>query len=238
VAFPPTRLSVVERTRSGDAQTRRLAFDALIEAYWKPVYKYLRLKWRLDRDAAEDLTQEFFAHALEKDVIARYDVQKARFRTYLRLCLDGFAANVRKAEARLKRGGGLTTVPLDFEGAEGELRRHEPSVPPDVDEMFYQEWVRALFQRAVGDLRDWARASGRAVMFDVFERYDLAEPLAERPTYAAIAQELGLTPHAVTNHLAAMRRQLRRFVLERLRDLTTTDEEFEAEAKRLLGGAP
>ena len=32
-----------------------------------------------------------------------------------------------------------------------------------------------------------------------------------------------------------MRRQLRRFVLERLRDLTTSEDEFEAEAKRLLG---
>jgi len=42
----------------------------------------------------------------------------------------------------------------------------------------------------------------------------------------------------VTNHLAAMRRQFRRIVLERLRDLTTTDEEFEAEARRLLGSAP
>jgi hypothetical protein len=32
-----------------------------------------------------------------------------------------------------------------------------------------------------------------------------------------------------------MRRQFRRFVLDRLRDLTTTDEEFEHEARRLLG---
>jgi RNA polymerase sigma factor (sigma-70 family) len=235
--FPPTRLSVVARTRSADAQTRRLALDALIEAYWKPVYKYLRLKWRLDPDDAADLTQEFFTNALEKDVVARYDAQKARFRTYLRMCVDGFAANARKAEGRLKRGGGVRIVPLDFETAEGELMRHEPSTPPDVDELFYQEWVRALFQRAVDDLRASARASGRELMFAVFERYDLADPNAERPTYAAIAQELGISPHTVTNHLAAMRRQLRRHVLDRLRDLTTSDDEFEAEAKRLLGGA-
>jgi RNA polymerase sigma factor (sigma-70 family) len=233
--FPPTRLSVVARTRSGDEETRRLAFAALIEAYWKPVYKYLRLKWQVDPERAADLTQEFFTATLEKDVIERYDAQRARFRTYLRLCLDGFVANAQKAEARLKRGGGIKLISLDFQSAEGELGRHEPVVQADVEELFYQEWVRALFQHAVADLRAWAAASKRETMFDVFARYDLAEPSQERPTYAAIAAELGLSAHTVTNHLAAMRRQFRRHLLDRLRDLTTTQEEFEAEARRLIG---
>ena len=236
--FPPTRLSVVERTRSADEETRRVAFAAIIEAYWKPVYKYLRLKWRFDPDAAADVTQEFFATTLEKDVLERFDPQRARFRTYLRLCVDGFAANVKKAEGRLKRGGGFTSVPLDFQTVEGEIGRHEPSVISDVEEMFYREWVRALFQRAVDDLRRWADSSNRSAVFEVFRRYDLAESAETRPTYAVLARELGLTATTVTNHLAAARRQFRRLVLERLRELTTSDEEFEAEAKRLLGGAP
>jgi RNA polymerase sigma factor (sigma-70 family) len=236
--FPPTRLSVVARTRSPDEETRRLAFATIIEAYWKPVYKYLRLKWQLDPDQAADLTQEFFAATLEKDVLGRFDPERARFRTYLRLCVDGFASNARKAERRLKRGGGMTPVSLDFETAEGEIVRYEPAVPADVDELFYQEWVRALFQRAVEELRAWANNSGRETMFAVFERYDLAESPEDRPTYTALARDLGITPTTVTNHLAAMRRQFRRVVLDRLRDLTTTDEEFEAEAKRLLGSAP
>jgi RNA polymerase sigma factor (sigma-70 family) len=238
MSFPPTRLSVVERTRSDDADTRRLAFASMIEAYWKPVYKYLRLKWRLDPDAAADLTQEFFATTLEKDVLGRFDPARARFRTYLRLCVDGFAANVRKAEGRLKRGGGVTTVPLDFKTAEGEIGGHEPAVPSDVDELFYQEWVRTLFQHAVDDLRAWAASSGRSPMFEVFRRYDLAESPDDRPTYSAIAQELGLPSSTVTNHLAAARRQFRTLVLARLRDLTTSDEEYEAEARRLLGSVP
>src|SRR5918996_1604559 len=95
VNFPATRLSVVARARSEHDETRRLAFATLIEAYWKPVYKYLRLKWRLDADQAADLTQEFFTNALEKDVIGRYDAERARFCTYLRLCVDGFASNIK-----------------------------------------------------------------------------------------------------------------------------------------------
>jgi RNA polymerase sigma factor (sigma-70 family) len=238
MSFPATRLSVVERTRSGDEETRRVAMATIIDAYWKPVYKYLRLKWRFDPDAAADVTQEFFATTLEKDVLGRFDPARARFRTYLRMCVDGFASNLKKAEGRLKRGGGVTTVPLDFQTAEGELGRHEPAAAFDLDELFYQEWVRALFQHAVDDLRSWAQSSGRDALFEVFRRYDLAESAETRPTYADVGRALGLTATTVTNHLAAARRQFRRFVLDRLRDLTTTDEEYETEAKRLLGGLP
>lgn len=235
MSFPVTRLSVVERTRSGDAETRRIALETIIDAYWKPAYKYLRVKWSLDPDAAADMTQEFFTSTLEKELIGRYDPSRARFRTYLRLCLDGFAANARKAEGRLKRGGGVTVVPLDFETAEGEIRSHEPAVDADVDELFYREWVRALLERSVADLKRFADQSGRPLMFAVFERYDLLDDGESRPTYTEIARALNLTTAMVTNHLAAMRREFRKIVLERLRELTSSDEEWEAEAARLLG---
>jgi RNA polymerase sigma factor (sigma-70 family) len=235
MSFPATRLSVVERTRSGDEETRRVALATIIEAYWKPVYKYLRVKWSLTPDEAADLTQEFFTSTLEKEVVEKYDPSRARFRTYLRLCLDGFASNARKAERRLKRGGGVTMVPLDFETAEGEIVSHEPAVSADVDELFYREWVRALLERAVSDLKRFADDAGRSVMFDVFSRYDLSEETVERPTYTEIAAALNLTPATVTNHLAIMRRQFRKIVLERLRELTSSEEEWEVEAARLLG---
>jgi hypothetical protein len=235
MSFPATRLSVVARTRSADQETRRLAFDTLIEAYWKPVYKYLRLKWSFDPDEASDVTQEFFTVALQKDVVERFDAERARFRTYLRLCVDGFAANWKKAERRIKRGGSITHVSLDFESAEGELGRHEPAVSADVDELFYREWVRVLLERAVADLRAGAIEAGRPEMFEVFKRYDLIDDEHTRPTYADLAGSLSLTTTTVTNHLAAMRKRFRQIVLDRLRDLTSSDEEWEAEAARLLG---
>jgi RNA polymerase sigma factor (sigma-70 family) len=235
VSFPPTRLSVVARVRDGNEDTRRVAHADLVEAYWKPVYKYLRLKWHMDPEGAADATQDFFVSVLERRLVARYDPGKARFRTYLRTCLDGFAANQLKAERRLKRGGDARHVPLDFTTAEGELVRIEPAVPAEVDELFYREWVRALFDRAVADLRIDAEARGRGVMFEVFARYDLADAAA-RPSYEQIARALGITAHMVTNHLAAMRRDFRRIVLDRLREMTGSEAEWESEARRLLGG--
>ena len=105
-----------------------MAWATIIEAYWKPVYKYLRMKWSLGPDEAADLTREFFTTTLEKKVVERYDPGRARFRTYLRLCLDGLVSNARKAERRLKRGGDVTIVPLDFQTAahEDPVRRRYP----------------------------------------------------------------------------------------------------------------
>src|SRR5712672_3162574 len=120
-AFPATRHSIVAGMRSPRPEDRRSAFDALVTAYWKPVFKYVRLKWRAAPEAAEDLTQAFFLRAFEKEFFAGFDPSRARFRTYLRTCLDGFVANARKADARLKRGGAVTLIPIDFGEAEREL---------------------------------------------------------------------------------------------------------------------
>jgi len=50
-----------------------------------------------------------------------------------------------------------------------------------------------------------------------------------------VALEFGVPPTAVTNYLAAMRRDLRRIVLENLRQITSGEVEFRREARALLG---
>jgi RNA polymerase sigma factor (sigma-70 family) len=236
MGFPATRHSVILASASADPDARRQAFASIVEAYWKPVYKYVRLKWHAPPDEAEDLTQAFFARAFEKAFFNAYDPSKARFRTFLRTCLDGFVANERKAAGRLKRGGGTVVVPLDFQTAEGELRHHDVAVPADMEEFFDREWARSIFALAVERLRAHFAASGREKYFRAFERYDLeGSEAGGRVTYGDLARELGVRPSDVTNYLAAARRQFRAFVLDRLRELTSGDEEFAAEAKRLLG---
>src|SRR3954452_2726625 len=108
--FPATRYSIVTAIRSARPDDRRAAFDVLVTAYWKPVFKYVRLKWHASPDDAADLTQSFFLRAFEKDFFAPSDPARARFRTFLRACIDGFVANPRKANARLKRGGRVRFV--------------------------------------------------------------------------------------------------------------------------------
>jgi RNA polymerase sigma factor (sigma-70 family) len=236
--FPATRHSVLSLVASAEEAQRQRGLEALAEAYWRPVYKYLRLRWGAAADEAEDLTQGFFARALEKGFFARYDPARSRFRTWLRTCLDGFVSNQRAAARRLKRGGGVTPLPLDFAEAEAELAGSGAWPEADVEELFRREWVRGLFAAAVEELREECRAAGRDARFALFERYDLDPPVQGRPTYAELARELALPVTQVTNNLAAARRDFRRLVLDRLRAATGSEEEFRAEARDLLGGLP
>jgi RNA polymerase sigma factor (sigma-70 family) len=237
--FPLTRRSMIAAAGDADPEVRRQAWDALVASYWRPVYKYLRVQWRTEREEAEDLTQGFFLQALEKGTFDRYDPARARFRTFLRTCLDGHVANERKAARRLKRGGGQAWLSLDFAGAEEEIARQGGSQELGLEEYFHREWVRALFGLAVGELRRRCEAAGRPARFALFDRYDLQGPDApERPTYAELAAEHGIPATQVTNELAAARRELRRIVLEKLRELTGSEGEFRSEARHILGVDP
>jgi RNA polymerase sigma factor (sigma-70 family) len=236
--YPHTRVSLILAARQENSDVRRAAFDALISVYWRPVYARLRIKWRAQPADAEDLTQEFFARAMERGFFDSYDPAKARFRTFLRTCLDRFAANALRGERRLKRGGGGTILPLDAAGTEAELAASGGiGSEADADEWFDREWVRSLFAAAVAALRASSAGTPRAVRYQIFERYDL-EPAGDqdRPTYRELANEFGLPVTQVTNHLAWARRALRRLVLEQVRMLSGSDAEFRDEAESLFGG--
>jgi RNA polymerase sigma factor (sigma-70 family) len=235
MGFPATRHSIVAAIRSERSDVRRSAFDTLVTAYWKPVFKYVRLKWHASPEDAADLTQGFFLRAFEKDFFAGFDPSRARFRTYLRTCLDAFVSNARKADARLKRGGGVRLIPIDVDEAERELRDQAVNAIVDFDAYFHREWLRSLFASAAARLRAVCIERGRAARFSAFEQYDLAGEDVERPTYAELARRLGLSATDVTNELAAARREFRRLVLEALREQCATDEEFEAESRALNG---
>lgn len=240
MSFPATRHSVVRDLGSVDPAARTAAYDGLVRSYWRPVYLYIRLRWRRSAEDAQDLTQEFFARAFEREYLERYDPSKARFRTFVRTCLDGFLAHDHEAASRLKRGGGFVVTAVDFARADADLAAQAPGDQADPELWFHREWIRGLFANAVEALRSRAVAAGHAAAFALFERYDLNDDDGgvARPTYAALARERGMRVTEVTNELAWARRAFREIVLERLRTVCASDEEFRAEARDLLGVDP
>lgn len=235
--FPATRHSLIEALGATDPAVRTPAWDALIAVYWKPACMYLRVARRLEREDAEDLVQDFFSRAFERDTLRTFDPAKARFRTFLRVCLDRFAANHHKAATRLKRGGGVQPVELDRGDLEGLISR-ESAVAVDPEQYFRRESVRALFEGALEAVSADLRARGKETQLAIFLAYDVDTPGDERPRYADLAERFDLPVTQITNHLAAVRRAFRQEVLDRLRAVTGSDEEFRSEARELLGIEP
>ena len=236
--FPSTRWSVIEAARSDDGAERARALDALCAAYWKPVYKYVRLRWNRAAADAQDLTQGFFAQLLERELLSRFDANKSRLRTYLRVCVDSFVMNEIKAAQRQKRGGNIQHLALDFAGAEEELGAATIDAaslasPESLDAFFEKEWVRNLFALAIEDLRQLSVEKQRERTFLLFEAYDLEGD--EEISHERLAAAHGIRVTDVTNALGWARREFRKIALERLRELCGTEEEFLREAKTVFG---
>ena len=197
------------------------ALDRVIALYWKPVYRFIRLKFHKNNEDAKDLTQGFFAAALQRDFFARFDPAKASFRTYLRMAVERFSANQHAAANRQKRGGDVQFESVADQGAATE----------SPEQAFEREWQHQLFSLALDDLRAHCDDCGKQLQYCLFEAYDLAD--AERPSYAELAVQHGIPETSVTNYLAWTRRMLREFVTERLRGTTSGARELRVEMRRV-----
>lgn len=219
--FPSTQLSLLEAVSAPGAVPNE-ALERVAALYWKPVYRFVRLKFRKDNAEAEDLTQEFFATALQRDFFRRFDPARASFRAYLRMAVEHFAANEYAASLRRKRGGDIAFEAVETVNAAGG---------ESPEEIFDREWRRQVFALALEDLRGHCASAGKHLQWQVFEAYDLADDV--RPPYAALATRHGIAETSVTNYLAWARRMLRSFVEARLRGVTAGERELRHEMRSL-----
>jgi DNA-directed RNA polymerase specialized sigma24 family protein len=224
--FPETHVSQVVALSSNDSSARARAVDLVVAAYRTPVIAVLRKQWSLEMEDAEDLAHDFFAHALEREWLARYDREKGRFRTFLRRCLQDFASTQYESSRRLKRGGHLTAVSLDDAA--------NVSTAAEVDRIFDQEWARSVLTLSLDRLREECVAAGRQTTCDIFVAHDV-DGADEPPRYADLAARFSVPVTQVANYLHWARNRFRGHALETLRALTTNDAEFREEARTLLG---
>jgi RNA polymerase sigma factor (sigma-70 family) len=234
--FPATRWSAIRASAEVGGVTRRQGFAQLVGTYWRPVYLYLRVRHRCSDTDAHDFTQSFFAQWWEQNTMAAFDPARARFRTFVRLCVDRHVIDHQRSERTQKRGGDWEHVEVDLAQLERDAALIDPALHADPERLFEAEWVRSLLQQALLDLRAGYTSQSTELDLALFGEYDLAS--GERPAYAELAARHGVPVTTVTNRLAAVRRALRTRLSERLRDLTATEEEYRDEAHRLFGVRP
>jgi RNA polymerase sigma factor (sigma-70 family) len=238
-AFPHTRWSLVARVVESNVGTgtRHDAYAELVSAYWRPVYRALRVQHRLRREVAEDVTQAFFLHLIEKRTLERFvaDPEAGRFRSLLRSLLERFAATVRRNERRLKRGGDRPHISLDpaqVEAIEVRIRRDPPEDP------FDREWRATVIDQALRDFATESRSPLEQRRLEVFLAYEVDPQFTdegERPTYVQLSSRLGLKPHDIKNDLVAARRRFAELILERIREDVRSEEEARDELRTLFG---
>jgi len=224
-AFPDTTWGMVSRL--GNGAEREVGLDTLARRYWKPVYCYVRARWRRSNEDAKDITQAFFLWLCEREVLSRYTPEKGTLRAFLKTLLARFVSHRDEALRRLKRGGEASHVSLTLAEAGLADAIADPKTE-DPDQAFDRAWRTALFDRALSRLRETSAEGKRAEQLRVFEAYDLAAAGAQ-PTYAEVAARLGLRESDVRNHLFAVRERLRRDIRSELLDTVSSPRDLEEE---------
>ena len=229
--FKTTRWTLVLRAKDLRDPLRGKALNDLCQAYWGPLYVYLRHKGRSTEDS-KDIAQGFFAYLLEKGVVEKAARDRGRFRSFLIGVLENYLANEHRKAFALKRGGGALPFSLDFDWEE-RLDSIEPSDASSPLDAYNREWALAVLRRAFEAFRGESLKTQPGEHVEALLLH-LQGPADDR-TYAGLAARLGHTPGEVKHLLTRSRRRLRELILEQLRDTVENESDVEAELRDLFG---
>jgi RNA polymerase sigma-70 factor (ECF subfamily) len=225
--FAPTRWSLIAAARDGDSPDARQALSQLCEAYWYPLYAYIRRRGHA-ADQAQDLTQEFFARLLARDFLDAADPAKGRFRAFLLACCKNFLANEHDRSSAVKRGGGC--APLSLTDAEGRYRG-EPSHDATPEKLFERRWALTLLDRVLARLRAEFEARGKMEQFCRLAPYLVGDRSAPQEKAAL---ELGLSIGALKVAVHRLRQRYRELLRDEIAQTVGGPDDVEEEIRELF----
>lgn len=138
--FQTTRWTLLDRASKPEGGE---ALDELCQRYWGPVYSFLRRLGCREADA-QDLTQDFFVGFMKREGFAKAEKDKGRFRSFLLGAVRNHFLNARKAESRIKRGGGMEFMEVndDLDYLELAVIGLSPAGDGNGGDYWRHEWQR------------------------------------------------------------------------------------------------
>jgi RNA polymerase sigma-70 factor (ECF subfamily) len=228
--FATTQWSVVLAAGDRGRGEAKMALAELCETYWYPLYAYVRRRVD-DVHEAQDLTQAFFTHLLEKQSIGKADPSRGRFRAFLVAALKNFLANQWEKARAEKRGGGRPELSLDFEAGESRYQI-EPSHELTPERLYERGWVLTLLDQVLESLRLELAAAGKSEYFDELKGTVAGEATAA--DYKRAAETLGITPAAAKQAAYRMRKRYRQLFRNEVACTVADEAEVDDEIGRLL----
>jgi RNA polymerase sigma factor (sigma-70 family) len=228
--FEQTQWTIILRARVDDAPGAADAMEAFARIYWPPIYRYIRREGYSPHDA-QDLTQGFYAHFLEKQLLDRVGERTGKFRNYLLTCLKHFLSDERdRAQAlkRLPKGGFISRDAMEAE----ERDALEPSDSLTPDEIYGRRWARAIRERAQERLRGQYEAKGKATLYEALKGLLLGEKT--ETSYAEIARGLGTSEQAIKSAAKLLREKFFQILRKEIERTVGSPGEIDEEIRHLI----
>ena len=227
--FQTTSWSLVIAAAQQPTESAETALAKLCQLYWYPVYAFVRRRGH-SQDDARDLTQEFFSRLLEKNYLKDADPARGRFRSFLLGAVRNFLANEWNRGQAQKRGGGVLTIALDTETAEGRYAA-EPASHETPESLYERQWALALLDQVMTGLRNEYARDGS---LDHFEKLAPYLTGADEPPYADIAAQWKGSAGAVKVAVHRLRKRYRQLLRQTIAETVLTPEDVDDEIRFLL----
>lgn len=189
----------------GDGISASEANEKLCAKYWYPIYAFIRWRRGVSHHSAEDLTQGFFGHLLEKESLKTVVREKGKFRSFLLASLSNFLSHECDREQAVKRGGEKEFVSWDGLTPE-EKYKCEPPGCRAPEEFFDRTWAAGLFEQACWRLQHEYAARGKLNRFQELKHFITEMP--DDGFFDQAALRLNMRPETVRVALHRLRREL------------------------------
>src|SRR6476660_7212773 len=167
--FHTTRWSVIVAAAPSELPGSRAALSELCAKYWYPLYAFARRRGYAAHDA-QDMTQGFFLHLLERRALHQVHSVKGKFRSFLLASFQNFLASEFDRARALKRGGAQKFVFLDAESAENRYRL-EPFEKLTPEMIFDARWAVTVLTEAMKRLEEECSTQDKASAFQTLKGY-------------------------------------------------------------------
>ncbi|WP_406696796.1 sigma-70 family RNA polymerase sigma factor [Singulisphaera sp. Ch08] len=211
-SFPLTTWGLVANAKDPDSPLARRALAELCEAYWYPLYAYMRRSGETP-ERAEDLIQGFFAHILARDFFKDVEPSKGKFRSFLLSSLSNFVNNHRDWEKRTKRGGKVRHIPLDYRDAEGRYV-NEVTHGATPERLYERRWALTVLNRVLEELERELVVASKGPLFEKLKSSLTAG--SKMGGYSEIGEQLGMSEKAVKQEAYRIRKRYRELVREEI----------------------
>lgn len=228
--FATTHWSVVLAASSPKSSRYREALETLCQAYWFPIYAYLR-RQGYGAHKAEDQTQGFFTHMIEMDDLCRADPDRGRFRSFLLSMLKHFVADQWDRSQAQKRGGGKKALSLDFADAETRYKL-EPSHQLSPDKLYEKSWALTLLSQTMARLKAETSGTNKQKLFEQLKAH-LAGQFHAVP-YSELAARLEMTEGSVKIAVHRLKQRYRELLREQIAQTVSSPEEIDEEIRALF----
>ncbi|MBI2946025.1 MAG: sigma-70 family RNA polymerase sigma factor [Verrucomicrobia bacterium] len=228
--FATTHWSVVLTAGQEETHKSADAMEQLCRGYWYPLYAFVRRLGHAPHDA-QDLTQGFFAHLLETNLVGKAQREKGKFRSFLLASLKNFIASERDRAQACKRGGGWILVSLDEHAAEHRLTS-ELKQGLDPETLYERTWALTVLEQALNLLEQDYVAAGKGPAFHQLQVFLLGEKVPL--TYSAVAEGLGTSEGAVKMLVQRLRQRFRECLRTVVANTVATSSEIDEELRHLV----